>query len=90
MDPLLVHILEGLLLAGVVASIGLQLNQRSQLVRIETLLTGADNSNGLIGDMREMKAWKNEMEKLGLGRRLLVIEQRGEAPGRRFGDLEAS
>lgn len=49
------HLLEGAVLAGFIATIGLILNQKSALVRIETLLTGANGDNGLVGDVKALR-----------------------------------
>lgn len=54
MDALLPYIAGGLL-TGIIALVGLTLNQRSQLVRIETVLTGADGTNGLNGDVKQLR-----------------------------------
>ncbi len=55
MDVSLSNLLNGSLLAGLIAVVALVLNQRSQLVRIETLLTGANGDNGLVGDMKTQR-----------------------------------
>ena len=74
MEPTVLQVLAGLALAAILAFIGLVLSQKSQLVRIETLLTGADGSNGLVGDIKQLKAWRSEVEEYGLPRRVESLE----------------
>jgi hypothetical protein len=83
MEASLAHLLEGLVLLALAGAIGLLLNQRVQLVRIETLLTGADGRNGLMGDMRDLKAWRREIEEHALPRRLEELERRHGPEDRR-------
>lgn len=76
MELTLANILTGCLVVGVTASVGLILNQRSQLVRIETVLTGADGTNGLNGDVKQLKEWRQEIEGEALPRRVEALESR--------------
>jgi hypothetical protein len=57
-----------------------QADQSRQLVRIETVLTGADGTNGLNGDVKALKEWRQEQDEHGLPRRVHVLEERRYGP----------
>ena len=83
MDPTLVHLLEGALTAAVLSVFALLWNVRSQLIRIETLLTGANGDNGLVGDMRDLKTWRQDLDEYAIPHRLRELERRHGPPDRR-------
>lgn len=54
-----------------------------KLVRIETLLTGANGDNGLNGDVRDLKDWRQAFELEALPRRIGELERRHGPDDRR-------
>lgn len=81
MEASITHLLEGLVLLALTGAIGLLLNQRAQLVRIETLL--GDSSYGVVRDVRELQTWRRELEEHALPRRLDELERRHGPDDRR-------
>lgn len=61
MEPTVNQIISGLVLAALIAFIGLVLSQKSQLVRIETILTGANGDNGLVGDVKALRTRTHDL-----------------------------
>ena len=82
MEPI-AQITVGVAIALIVAVILFGLNVKSSLVRIETLLTGADGSNGLNGDVKQLKEWRQDVEEHALPRRVEALERRWGPDDRR-------
>ena len=81
--PELSVILQGVIVAAVLWVGKTSLDHSKALVRIETLLTGANQENGLIGDMKHLRAWKHEaandlLAVESLARRVETLEQQAE------------
>lgn len=76
MEPNLSQVIVGVAIALIVAVILFGLNVKSSLVRIETVLTGADGTNGLNGDVRQLKEWRQELDEHALPRRVTELERR--------------
>jgi hypothetical protein len=63
MEISLSQIIVGVAVALILAVIAFGLNVKSSLVRIETLLTGANGDNGLVGDVRQLKEWQRDVDR---------------------------
>ena len=83
MEPTISQVVVGVAIALIVSVILFGLNVKSSLVRIETILTGADGSNGLNGEVKELKAWRQEVDEHGLPRRVTELERRHGLADRR-------
>ena len=83
MEPSVSQVVVGVAIALIVSVILFGLNVKSSLVRIETILTGADGSNGLNGEVKELKAWRQEVDEHGLPRRVTELERRNGLADRR-------
>lgn len=77
------QVLGGVAVALILAVLAFGLNVKSSLVRIETLLTGANGDNGLVGDIKQLKEWRQDVDGEGLPRRVLEIERRHGPDDRR-------
>ena len=55
MEPSLSQVIVGVAIALIVSVVLFGLNVKSSLVRIETILTGADGTNGLNGDVKALR-----------------------------------
>lgn len=60
-----------------------QTEQGQRLIRIETVLTGADGTNGLNGDVKQLKEWRQEVDEHALPRRVTALERRWGPEDRR-------
>jgi hypothetical protein len=67
-------------LSGIKATQG---QQGEKLVRIETVLLGPEGTNGMNGDVKELKAWRQEQDEHALPRRVTDLERRHGAGDRR-------
>lgn len=76
MEPSVSQVIVGVAIALIVSVILFGLNVKSSLVRIETVLTGADGSNGLNGDVKQLKDWRQEIDGHALPRRVTELERR--------------
>jgi cell division protein FtsL len=83
MEPTLSQVVVGVAIALIVSVVLFGLNVKSSLVRIETILTGADGTNGLNGEVRSLKAWRQDVEEQSIPRRVLEIERRHGLADRR-------
>lgn len=68
------QIINGVAIALIVAVVLFGLNVKSALVRIETLLTGANGDNGLVGDVKDLRTWRRDVEDQALPRRIESLE----------------
>ena len=68
------QIINGVAIALIVAVILFGLNVKSALVRIETILTGAKGENGLVGNVKQLNQWRQDLEQQALDRRLESLE----------------
>lgn len=57
------QVIVGVAIACIVGLVAFGLNVKSSLVRIETLLTGANGDNGLVGDVRQLKDWQRDVDR---------------------------